>query len=122
MKSFISIFEIPATDLSRAVRFYEEILDIKVEQMDFPGMEMGIFPYEGQLVTGVIVKGEGYQPSVDGVTIYFNGVENLQIVLDRVEKNAGKIIVPKTSHADESGYFAIFIDSEGNKIGLHSTN
>ena len=48
--------------------------------------------------------------------------QNLQIILDKVEKNGGEIIVKKSLHADESGYYAIFIDSEGNKIGLHSPN
>lgn len=120
MKSFVSIFEIPATDLSRAVEFYQEILAISIERMDFPGMEMGVFPYEEQIVTGVIMKGEGYQPAADGVTLYLNGGEDLQIILDKVEKLGGQIIIPKTPHADESGYFAIFLDSEGNKMGLHS--
>jgi len=83
---------------------------------------MGILPYEGQMITGVIIKGDGYRPSADGVTIYLNGGDNLQIILDKVEKNGGKIVVPKTLHADESGYFAMFLDTEGNKIGLHSPN
>lgn len=122
MKSYISIFEIPATDISRAIEFYEAILGIKIEKMNFPGMEMGILPYEGQMVTGVIIKGEGYQPSADGLTIYLNGGDNLQTILDKTEKNGGQIIVPKTPHADESGYFALFLDSEGNRIGLHSPN
>jgi len=85
-------------------------------------MQMGILPYEGQMITGVIIKGDGYRPSADGVTIYLNGGDNLQIILDKVEKNGGKIVVPKTLHADESGYFAMFLDTEGNKIGLHSPN
>jgi predicted enzyme related to lactoylglutathione lyase len=59
---------------------------------------------------------------VDGVTIYLNGGDNLQVILDKVEKSGGRILIPKTLHADESGYFATFIDSEGNKIGLHSPN
>ncbi len=122
MKSYISIFEIPATDISRAIEFYQAILDINIEKMEMPGMEMGILPYEGQMVTGVIMKGEGFQPSADGVTIYLNGEDNLQAILDKVEKNGGNIIVPKTPHADESGYFAMFFDSEGNKMGLHSPN
>ena len=122
MNSHISIFEIPATDILRAISFYQAILEIKIEKMDFPGMEMGILPYEGQAVTGVIMKGEGYQPSADGVTIYLNGGDNLQVILDKVEKNGGSIIIPKTPHADESGYFALFLDSEGNKLGLHSVN
>lgn len=120
--SFVSIFEIPATDISRAIHFYKEILAIEIERLDFPGMEMGLFPYQDQMVTGVIMKGEGYTPSANGVTIYLNGGDNLQTILDKVEANGGKISIPKTAHADESGYFAIFHDSEGNKIGLHSPN
>ena len=122
MKSFISLFEIPATDISRAVSFYEAILDINIEKMELPGMQMGIFPYEDQMVTGVIMKVEGYKPSADGVTIYLNGGDNLQHILDKVEKNGGKVIVPKTAHADENGFFALFLDTEGNKLGLDSPN
>ncbi|MBI0398886.1 VOC family protein [Cyclobacterium marinum] len=122
MNSFISIFEIPATEISRAVDFYQAILDIHIEKMEFPEMQMGIFPYEEQMVTGVIMKAEGYTPSASGVTIYLNGGDDLQVILDKVEKNGGEIIVPKSLHADESGFFAIFLDSEGNKMGLHSPN
>lgn len=122
MKSLISIFEIPATDISRAINFYQAILDINIEKIEMPEMEMGIFPYEEQVVTGVIIKAEGDKPSANGVTIYLNGGDNLQIILDKVEKNGGEIIVPKSPHADESGFYALFLDSEGNKIGLHSPN
>lgn len=122
MKSYISMFEIPATDISRAINFYQALLDIKIEKMDVEGMQMGILPYEGQMVTGVIIKAEGYKPSAGGVTIYLNGGDNLQINLDKVEKNGGKVITPKTAHADGSGYFAIFLDSEGNKMALNSPN
>jgi len=122
MKNYISIFEIPATDISRAVKFYQSILNINIEIMDMEGMQMGLLPFEGQNVIGTIMKGEGYIPSPNGVTIYLNGGDNLQIILDKVENNGGKIIVPKTLHGDESGYFALFIDTEGNRIGLHSPN
>lgn len=122
MKSYISMFEIPATDISRAVNFYQALLDITIEQMDVEGMKMGILPYEGQMVTGVIIQADGYKPSADGVTMYLNAGENLQVVLDKVEKNGGQIILPKTPHADESGYFALFLDSEGNKMALNSPN
>lgn len=120
MKSYISMFEIPATDISRAINFYQTLLEIKIEKMDVEGMQMGILPYEKQMVTGVIIKAEGYEPSANGVTIYLNVGENLQLFLDKVENNGGKIIVPKTAHADENGYFAIFLDSEGNKLALNS--
>ena len=122
MKSFISIFEIPATEISRAVDFYQAILDIKIEKIDLPEMQIGLFPSEEQMTFGVIMQGEDYKPSANGVTIYLNGGDNLQVILNKVEKNGGKIIVNKTLHADESGYFAMFIDTEGNRIGLHSPN
>lgn len=122
MKSYISMFEIPATDISRAINFYQAVLNINIEQMDIEGMKMGILPYEGQMVTGVIIQADGYKPSADGLTMYLNAGENLQVVLDKVEKNGGQIILPKTAHADESGYFALFLDSEGNRMALNSLN
>lgn len=122
MKSHVSIFEIPATDISRAVHFYQTILGVNIEKIEMPGMEMGIFPYEDQMVTGVILKAEGYKPSADGVAIYLNAGDNLQGILDKVEKNGGKTLMPKTAHADECGFFALFLDSEGNRLGLHSPN
>lgn len=122
MKSYISTFEIPAIDISRAINFYQALLDIKIEKMDVEGMQMGILPYEGQMVTGVIVQADGYKPSADGVTLYLNAGENLQVVLDRVENHGGQIILPKTAHADGNGYFALFLDSEGNKMALNSPN
>ncbi|MEL6589300.1 MAG: VOC family protein [Bacteroidota bacterium] len=119
-QSHIAIFEIPATDIDRAIAFYQTVLSMEIEKMEFPGMQMGLMPYENQLVTGVIMQGEGYEPSSAGVTIYLNAGEDLQLALDKVEAQGGQIIIPKTPHADESGYFAIFLDTEGNKMGLHS--
>lgn len=122
MNNFISLFEIPATDVPRAIQFYETLLDIKIEKMDMPGMEMGIFPYENQAVPGVIMKDGDLKPSADGVTLYLNAGDDLQPMLDKVEAQGGQIISPKTAHADESGFFALILDSEGNKIGLNSPN
>lgn len=116
------MFEIPATDISRAINFYEALLNISIEQMDVEDMKMGILPYEGQVVPAIIIQAEGYHPSADGITIYLNAGDDLQVALDKVEKNGGQIILPKTAHADESGYFALFLDSEGNRMALNSPN
>ena len=120
--SYVGIFEIPATDLSRAVTFYENVLDIKIERYEFPEMELGVFPYEDQMVTGLITKGEGFEPSPNGVTVYLNAGDDLQNILDKVEPNGGKVVIQKMAHADNNGFFAIFLDSEGNKLGLNSPN
>jgi len=122
MKNLISIFEIPAIDFSRAVNFYQVILDISIEKIDMDGVLMGLFPGNDQSVSGAVIKGNGYKPSNDGVIIYLNGGNNLQVVLDRVEANNGKIIVPKTQINPEIGFYALFVDTEGNKLGLHSVS
>lgn len=120
MNGFVSIFEIPAIDLARAVKFYSTIFDLTIETMDIQNMKMGLFPYDEQSTVGVIIQGDGDIPSDTGVTLYLNGGEDLQVILSRVEESGGKIISPKTPHADESGFFALFLDTEGNRLGLHS--
>lgn len=122
MKSFIAIFEIPVTDMPRAVTFYQTILSITIEKFEMQGLEIGAFPSEGQSVFGVLMKGEDYLPSANGVTIYLDGGNDLQVVLDKVGKSGGTVLMPKTAHADESGFFALLLDTEGNRIGLHSPN
>ena len=122
MRSYISMFEIPATDVARAIGFYEALLDIQIEQMEVEGMQMGIWPYEGQMVSGVIVQADGYKPSADGITMYLQAGDNLQAALDKVEQHGGKVLLPKTAHADGSGYFALFLDSEGNRMALNAAN
>tara|TARA_Y100001978_G_C23446865_1_gene315746 strand:+ start:74 stop:571 length:498 start_codon:yes stop_codon:yes gene_type:complete len=120
MRSYISMFEIPVQDISRAIKFYQALLDIEIEEIEFEGMHMGIFPYEEQLVNVVLIQAEGYQASGVGPVVYLNAGENLEPVLARVESHGGKILLAKTAHADNSGYFALFQDSEGNKLALNS--
>jgi uncharacterized protein len=122
MENLINWFEIPASDFSRAVGFYKNILTIEIQEADMFGTKMGFMPTDGSNVSGAIVAGEDYRPSMEGATLYLNGGEDLQVVLDKVESNGGKIIVPKTQISAEMGYFAMFIDTEGNKLALHSKN
>lgn len=68
------------------------------------------------------MAGSGYVPSDSGSLIYLNGGDDLSLVLDKVEPAGGRIIMPKTLISEESGYFAVFIDSQGNKLALHSNN
>lgn len=123
-KNVISWFEIPASDLNRASRFYESIFDTSLIPMDMPNMKMRMFPLENMMtgVGGAIVDSGGFhKPSVsDGPLIYLNGNPDLQNVLDKVETSGGKVMVPKTEISKEYGFMALIIDSEGNRIGLHS--
>ncbi len=120
MNNLISIIEIPSSDFSRAVKFYQNILGITIEEMEMDGNQMGIFPNEAGTVNVVLVKGNDYKPTTNGAVLYLNAGTDLQPVLDKVEQNGGKVIVAKTEISPEMGYFALFIDTEGNKLGLHS--
>lgn len=120
MKQFISIFEIPVVDMTRAIAFYESVLNIKIDEVDMEGTRLGVFPGDDSIVSGVLVCGEGYKPSSEGVLVYLNGGDDLQMVLDRVTANNGLVVMPKTQITPEMGYFGMFIDSEGNKLGVHS--
>ena len=73
-------------------------------------------------IGGAIVYGEGYIPTKDGVKVYLNAGNDLNVVLNRVEKAGGKVALPKTLVAPDLGYFAMLEDTEGNRISLHSRN
>jgi uncharacterized protein len=121
MANFSSFFEIPASDFKRAATFYGGVFEVKLNAVDFHGTTMAFFPRESPTaVTGAIVCGEGYTPSTDGVIIYLDGGKDLNSRLDIIEKLGGKVIVPKTQISEEAGYFAQFIDTEGNRMALHS--
>jgi predicted enzyme related to lactoylglutathione lyase len=122
MENLINWFEIPATDFIRSVSFYKQILQADIHETDMFGMKMGFMPADGANVSGAVVQGEGYTPSSDGALVYLNGGNDLQTILSRVEGAGGTIIVPKTQISPEMGYFAMFIDTEGNKMALHSKN
>jgi predicted enzyme related to lactoylglutathione lyase len=123
MAHAISWFEIPATDLDRAQKFYETIFSIKLNPLDLPNIRMRMFPVEDiNGIGGAVVDSGGFHKpsSTDGPLIYLNGNPDLQLALDKVEAAGGQIMVPKTEISPEYGYMAVIIDTEGNRIGLHS--
>ncbi len=120
----ISWFEIGTSDLERATKFYETIFDVKLNALDLPNIKMRMFPLDNMMsgVGGALVDSGGFHKpsSTDGPLIYLNGNPDVQKILDRVEAAGGKIMVPKTEISPEYGYMAVIIDTEGNRIGLHS--
>jgi len=120
----INWFEIPTNDLARATQFYETIFATKLIPMDTPSIQMRMFPLE-DLMTGIggaIVHSGGFHKvsATDGPLVYLNGNPDVQIILDRIEAAGGQILVPKTEISPEYGHMAVFLDSEGNRIALHS--
>ena len=124
MNNAISWFEIPATDLARATKFYETIFSTTLVPMDMPNIKMRMFPITDiqNGVGGAVVDSGGFHKpsSTDGPLIYLNGNPDLQNILNKVEAAGGKILVTKTEISPDYGFMAVFIDTEGNRIGLHS--
>ena len=119
MANALNWFEIPASDIERATKFYNAIFAIEMAPFDaMEGFQMVMFPAEDG-VGGGIVQGEGYTPSAEGSLVYLNGGDDLSDVLGRVEAAGGQVVLPKTS-IGENGFMAYFKDSEGNRVGLHS--
>lgn len=117
-------FEIPVVDIDRAKKFYETILEIEMIKRADGDEEAVFFPFNPDViqatsgrVTGVLAKSDN-RPSEKGTLVYINAYPVLQNVLDRVASAGGKIVQPKTPIV--AGFIAVIIDSEGNKIGLHS--
>jgi len=120
MANVLNWFEIPAADIERAMRFYGEVMDSKLEVMDMNGAKMAFFSQDNEGVGGALCQAEGYIPSAEGAMIYLNGGDDLSTQLGRVEKAGGKVVMPKTKISDEIGFMAIFMDSEGNRVAFHS--
>ncbi|WP_224484927.1 VOC family protein [Robertkochia aurantiaca] len=120
-RDYVSWFEIPAIDFRQAVDFYQHIFGITMQESNNEVNTMAFFP-AGNGIGGAIIAGPGSVPSDTGPLIYLNGGNDLSQVLDKVEEVGGRIIMQKTAIGEDSGYFAIFIDSQGNKMALYSKN
>jgi len=122
-KNAVSWFEIPVSDIDRAQKFYETIFEIEMVALEFPLLKMRMFPLEDMMgVGGAISYAPGFyeSSSTAGPLIYLNANPDVQIILDRIEAAGGKIIVPKTEISPEYGHMAVFTDTEGNRVALHS--
>lgn len=116
-------FDMPVQELDRAVRFYSAVLATKVEKQAVPGMNFAIFPHENEDVAGCLTTMENHDvdpPPRKGVLVYFNCQGRLDEAIAAVEPNGGKILQPR-HQIGPYGYRAVVLDSEGNRIALHST-
>ena len=116
MEKMIAWVEIPTTDFERGVKFYQGLLGVELKPEVCEQEKMACFP-TGE---GAIIHSSGFEPSGQGVVVSFNSGEKLDDTLQKVEEMGGKIIRAKTKiEAEGMGYFALFSDSEGNRIGLY---
>jgi uncharacterized protein len=117
-------FEIPVVNMERAITFYETVFGFKMERHEMGPLDMGWFPaVEGGLgsVGSLVRHEEYYKPSPDGVLVYFTAHSgDVANELSRVAEAGGTVLVPRTLITEEIGYYGLFLDSEGNRIAVHS--
>jgi uncharacterized protein len=111
--------DIPVTDIDRAIRFYSAVLGAEVAKVELPGAAMGLLPGAGGEASGCLWSGPGGEPSDKGPLLYLNCSGRLDEAVAAAEPNGGKIVQPKSAIAPH-GFRAIVLDSEGNRIALHS--
>jgi predicted enzyme related to lactoylglutathione lyase len=115
----ITWFEVPTTDITRAVGFYETLLGKKLTE--FPSEEpCFMFPAGEGSVAGALIHRPNHKPAIHGAMVYLNVDGQLDEVLIRAHKIEGSVQLPKTQIPGGYGYYACVMDSEGNHIGLHS--
>jgi len=119
MTSLFAWIEIPVSDFTRAKEFYEELLGLSIIEHDFDGVMHGFWQKTDNSVGGAIVA-EG-TPSKTGPLVYFDGGDDLQNFLNKIPSLGGKIVLEKTLISPEIGYYAIFIDTEGNRFAFWSS-
>lgn len=122
--NIVGWFEIPVADMARAIQFYENVFEIKLQREKMGPLDMAWFPWvENSVGAGgsLVHDPENYKPTTDGVLIYLTtATGDIDEDLKRVEANGGQTIMPKTLISPEIGYMGLFIDSEGNRLALHS--
>jgi len=112
--------DIPVLDLDRAIRFYTAVLGSPVKKQEYPGMAIGLLPGSDPDVTGCLYTKDGEQPSARGPLVYLNAQGRLDEAVAAVEPAGGKVLEPKHP-IGPYGFRTIILDSEGNRVALHST-
>lgn len=118
LKDFISWFEIPVYDIRRAARFYGTIYNLEMEVTGNGEFAMAYFPAD-KGIGGALIYGPGCVPSDTGTLVYLNAGNDLDGILGRVDLAGGRVIMPRSVISEAAGSFALFIDSEGNRVALH---
>ena len=117
-------FELPVSNMERAVAFYEKVFQFQLHRQQMEGLDMAWFPVDhaGPGTSGSLIKNEEwYTPSQEGVLVYFSSrTGDLADELARVEEAGGKVLIEKRQISPDVGYMGVFLDTEGNRVALHS--
>lgn len=122
MHHAVDWFEIPVADMPRAIRFYETVTGraLRREAFGGPGEELAVFEVDdGHAVNGALLASPEAKPASQGTTVYLHA-PGIDAWLARVPAAGGQVVTAKTALPDGMGWFAHILDSEGNRVGLHS--
>lgn len=123
-KNVVGWFEIPALDMDRAIAFYKSVFGFDIHRLTLLNEDMAFFPAveNGMGSPGALTcSPDFYQPKDNGVLIYFTSQGgDVAVELSKVEAAGGKIVIPKKQISPEHGFIGLVLDSEGNRIGIHS--
>lgn len=112
-------FDLPVVDLDRAIKFYSAVLGADVHKDVHPEFSLGVLPHGPGEVSGCLVTSSKAKPTADGPLMYFNVNGRLDKAVSEAEAHGGKILEPRHP-IGPYGHRAVIIDSEGNRIALHS--
>ncbi len=113
-------FDINVANLDRAKKFYETVFNVELTDAPIEWGKQSFFPFnhESPNISGALVEKADFVPSSNNTVVYFETEDNIAEE-QRIEKAGGKVVQPKMS-IGEFGFISIFIDTEGNTVGLHS--
>jgi len=122
MKNFNPVcwFDINVSNLEKSKVFYQKVLNTKLTDLPLEWGKQTTFPFaeQGANATGALVEKPDWSASGNNTVIYFSS-EDCITEEERVEKAGGKLIRKKTA-IGEFGFISLFLDLDGNTIGLHS--
>lgn len=119
-RTAINWFEIPCADLDRAQAFYEAVLARPMHREDFGGGPMAVFSHDKPAPGGCLVAGRPVAPGA-GVRPYLDCAPSLGAAVARVAAAGGQVIDACIELPHGIGFIAHLHDTEGNLVGLHST-
>lgn len=121
MTTQINWFEIPVTNMARAVKFYEAVFNAKLRiETDFNASPMAIFNNAAGESCGCLTQTDAFKASADGVLVYLDAGPAIQKAIDRIAPAGGKVLLDKLELPKQLGYIAHFVDTEGNRVALHA--
>lgn len=116
-------FNVQVVDYERAKVFYSKVFKSELREERFLGAQIAFLPRRNGQLSGAIWSGDSRSPlsGLDLAYLNIGGVDDIDTILERVIESGGNVLMRKVHINDEVGSVAVFVDSEGNRVGIHST-